>query len=50
MRSSNPALSGNVFQNIDFHADSTRMTITGTALKTLNRADAGLYDGWLHVH
>ncbi len=35
MRSSNPALSGNVFQNIDFGAESTRMTITGTALKTV---------------
>lgn len=35
MRSSNPALTSSVFQNIDSYADSTRMTITGTALKTL---------------
>lgn len=34
-RSSNPALSDKVFQNFDTYADSSVMTITGTALKTM---------------
>ena len=35
MRSSNPALSGSVFQNFESYGDSTTMTVSGTATKTL---------------
>ena len=35
MRSSNPALSGNVFQNFETYGDTTSMTVTGTAMKTI---------------
>ena len=35
MRSSNPALTGSVFQNFESYGDTTTMTITGTAVKTL---------------
>jgi uncharacterized YccA/Bax inhibitor family protein len=35
MRSSNPALRGSVFQNFESYGDTTTMTITGTAVKTL---------------
>lgn len=35
MRSSNPALSGNVFQNFETYGDTTAMTVTGTVVKTM---------------
>ncbi|MCP4513534.1 MAG: hypothetical protein GY826_44860, partial [Fuerstiella sp.] len=35
MRSSNPALTGSVFQNFESYGDTTTMTVTGTAVKTL---------------
>lgn len=35
MRSSNPALSDSVFRNFEDYGDSTTMTVTGTAVKTL---------------
>ena len=35
IRSSNPALSENVFRNFEAYGDSTVMTVTGTAMKTL---------------
>ena len=35
MRSSTPALSGNVFQNFETYGDTTSMTVTGTAMKTI---------------
>ena len=35
MRSSNPALSDRVFQNFEAYADSSVMTVTGTAVKTM---------------
>lgn len=35
MRSSNPALGENVFRNFEEYGDSTTMTVTGTATKTL---------------
>lgn len=35
MRSSNPVLSESVFQNFESYGDSTTMTVTGTAVKTL---------------
>ncbi|MEO2030819.1 MAG: Bax inhibitor-1/YccA family protein [Planctomycetaceae bacterium] len=35
MRSSNPALRGSVFQNFESYGDTTTMTVTGTAVKTL---------------
>ena len=35
MRSSNPVLSENVFRNFEEYGDSTVMTVTGTATKTL---------------
>ena len=35
MRSSNPALSENVFRNFESYGDTTVMTVTGTAIKTM---------------
>ncbi len=35
MRSSNPALSDNVFRNFESYGDTTVMTVTGTAIKTM---------------
>jgi len=35
MRSSNPVLTDSVFQNFEDYGDSTTMTVTGTAVKTL---------------
>lgn len=35
MRSSNPALGENVFRNFEDYGDSSTMTVTGTAVKTL---------------
>lgn len=35
MKSSNPALTGSVFQNFESYGDTTNMTITGTAVKTM---------------
>ena len=49
-RSSNPLLGENVFQNFDSYADSTTMTITGTALKTMIAIMlAFLTAGWIFI-